>query len=149
MLSVRNLLVGLVVLVLAVAISSCASESAETQQRYTDAKEMWDELNRAFLLPKGEERTQLMYKFINEEWDRKIVENLELYLEEAPNGKYAEEATTLVSEARQSQQLRALSQMRAISGEMGVPQTQAEVDSLTKQAEEKADSVRDTTKSDD
>lgn len=144
-LNVRNLLLGMIVLAITVAGVSCSSESAETKQLYTDAKDMWDQINRAFTLPKGEERTQQMYTFINDEWDKKIVDKLELYLKESPNGEYAEEAQTLLDEARKSQELRALGQMRAISGQMNLPQNEAEVDSLTQKMQKTVDTLSDTT----
>ncbi len=151
MLSFRNIfaaaILSMAILMSAVTLMSCSSESAETQQLYTDAKEMMEEVNRAFMLPKSDERTQEMYKFINEEWDKKIVDKLELYLSESPNGKYAKEATSLLEEARKSQQLRGLGQMRSIAGQMGLPQNQAEVDSVQAKAKEMVDSLRDTTNS--
>ena len=41
--------------VLAAMMMSCASEAPETQKLYTDAKQMWDDLNHAFALDKGQE----------------------------------------------------------------------------------------------
>jgi len=149
--SVRNSLAGILILSFALltvaTVTSCSSESAETQTLYTDAKSMWDELHRAFMLPKGDERTQEMYKFINEGWDTKIVDKLELYLTQAPDGKYAKEAKSLLEEAQKSQELRGLGQMRALSGQLGLPQNQSQVDSAAAKAQEIQESVQDTTKS--
>ena len=79
---------------------SCASEAPETQKLYTDAKQMWDDLNRAFSLEKGQARIDMMNKILTEEWDVKIVTNLEAYLKTAPTGKFAAEATTLLNKPR-------------------------------------------------
>lgn len=113
---------------------SCASESPETQKLYTDAKQMWDDLNRAFTLEKGQERIDLMNKVLSEEWDTKIIKNLEDYLKAAPKGKYATEATTLLEQAKASDRLRMLGQARPMLKMMGgQPKTVQEVDSLAKQ----------------
>ncbi len=114
---------------------SCASEAPETQKLYTDAKQMWDDLNNAFLLEKGQERIDKMGKILNEEWDVKIVAGLEAYLKAAPTGKYAAEATALLSEAKNSERLKMLGQARPMLQMMGgAPKSSAEVDSMAKQA---------------
>lgn len=124
-----------VALVMAVALVSCASEAPETQKLYTDAKQMWDDLNNAFLLEKGQERIDKMGKILNEEWDVKIVTGLEAYLKAAPTGKYAAEATALLSEAKNSERLKMLGQARPMLQMMGgAPKSSAEVDSMAKQA---------------
>ncbi len=146
MINLRNLVAALLILVLAAAILSCSSESAQTQQLYTSSKQKWDEVNKAFTLPKGQERTQLMYKFINDKYDEQIVDSLQQYLNDAPNGKYAKEAQSLLNEAKESQMLRALGQMRTISGQGGIPQNQAEADSLMNKSQQMSDTTRDTTK---
>lgn len=113
---------------------SCASEAPETQKLYTDAKHMWDELNRAFSLEKGQERIDLMNKVLGEEWDVKIIKNLEEYLKAAPKGKFSAEATTLLEQAKNSDRLRMLSQARPMLQLMGgQPKTVQEVDSMAKQ----------------
>ncbi len=66
-------LVILVVVAMAGALVSCASEAPETQKLFTDAKQMWDDLNKAFSLEKGQERIDMMRKILNEEWDVKII----------------------------------------------------------------------------
>lgn len=48
----RAIMICLAVLMVG-ALVSCASEAPETQKLYTDAKQMWDELNRAFTLEKA------------------------------------------------------------------------------------------------
>jgi len=94
--------------------SGCASEPAQTQALYTDAKKMSDEIERAFTLPGSNERRDLMNKFIREKWDLQIVDKLRQYLREAPKGKYAAEATALLDMSIKSQHLQALGQVRPI-----------------------------------
>ena len=120
--------------VLAAMMMSCASEAPETQKLYTDAKQMWDDLNHAFALDKGQERIDLMNKVLTEEWDVKIVKNLEEYLKLSPKGKYAAEATTLLEQAKSSDRIKMLGQARPMLKMMGgQPKTVQEVDLLAKQ----------------
>jgi hypothetical protein len=129
-----KVLVAAAVMMLVVVLASCASETPETQKLYTDAKQMWDDLNKGFSLPKGQERITLMNKVLDEEWDVKIVANLEKYLKDAPSGKYASEAKTLLDQAQKSDYLRMLGQARPMMKMLGdQPKTVQEVDSLTKQ----------------
>ena len=115
----------------AVISSGCATESAQTQALYTDAKTMWDEMNRAFtLVGKSPERVELMNKIITEEWDVKIVEKLDQYLKDAPSGKYAKEAKELLAQARSSDRLRRLGQVRPLLQQQGIPKTPAEAESV-------------------
>lgn len=115
----------------AVIVSGCASESAQTQALYTDAKKMWDEVNRAFTLAgKSAERVELMNRIITEEWDVKIVEKLDQYLKDAPSGKYAKEAKELLAQARSSDKLRMLGQVRPMLQQQGIPKTPAEAESV-------------------
>lgn len=130
----KALMICLAVLMIG-ALVSCASEAPETQKLYTDAKQMWDELNHAFTLEKGQARIDLMSKILNEEWDVKIIANLEAYLKAAPKGKFAAEAATLLNEAKNSDRLRMLGQTRPMLQMMGgAPKTPEQVDSLAKQA---------------
>ncbi len=112
-------------------LAGCASEPAPTQKLYTDSKMMWDEVNRAFTLPgRSPERVDLMNKILSEKWDVQIVSNLQQYLKDAPNGKYAKEATDLLEKARQSDKLRMLAQVRPMLEQQGIPKTAAESDSV-------------------
>lgn len=130
----RAIMICLAVLMVG-ALVSCASEAPETQKLYTDAKQMWDELNRAFTLEKGQARIDLMGKILSEEWDVKIITNLEAYLKAAPTGKFASEATALLSEAKNSDRLKMLGQTRPMLQMIGgAPKTPEQVDSLAKQA---------------
>ncbi len=123
----------LFVLAAMLLLAACASEPAETQRIFTDTKAMWDELNKAFTLPRGDERTQAMNKFISDKWDEKIVSGFQNYLRVAPSGKFAKEANRLLEEAKNSQALRMLAQARPLLEQMGtgVPKTVAEAESLT------------------
>ncbi len=123
-------LVYVFVLAVMMIVVSCASEAPEVQKLYTDAKSMWDEVNKAFTLPKGEERTLAMNKFISEKYDEKIVGSLSQYLSQAPSGKYAADAKKLMEEARSSQALRAFAQMRPMLQNQALPKTPEEADSL-------------------
>ena len=107
-----------------------SSESADTQKLYTDAKMMFDELNRGFTMPKSQERITLMKKIIDEKWDLQIVSKLEQYLKEAPKGKYAKDAAGLLDQARTSYNIKILGQARPLLEKMGTPKTASEVDSL-------------------
>jgi hypothetical protein len=123
-------------------VLSCSSEAPETQKLYTDAKQMWDDLNRAFSLPKSQERIDLMNKLLSEAWDVKIVDNLNQYLKAAPTGKFAAEATSLLEQVKNSDRVRMLGQARPMMQMLGdKPKTVQEVDSLTK-----AHMAKDTTK---
>lgn len=129
-----KVLVASALLLFMAMLASCASESPETQKLYTDAKQMWDDLNKGFTLPKGPERITLMNKVLDEEWDVKIVANLEKYLKDAPSGKYASEAKTLLDQAQKSEYIKMLGQARPMMKMLGdQPKTVQEVDSLTKQ----------------
>ncbi len=129
-----RVLVSVAVIAMAAFMVSCASEAPETQKLYTDAKQMWDDLNRAFSLEKGQERIDLMNKVLSEEWDVKIIKNLEEYLKLAPKGKFSAEATTLLEQAKNSDRLRMLGQARPMLQMMGgQPKTVQEVDSIAKQ----------------
>lgn len=125
---------SIALLAMAAVMVSCASEAPETQKLYTDAKQMWDDLNHAFALDKSQERIDLMNKVLTEEWDTKIVKNLEEYLKLSPKGKYAAEAASLLEQAKSSDRLRMLGQARPMLKMMGgQPKTVQEVDSLAKQ----------------
>ena len=115
-------------------VGGCASEPAQTQALYTDAKKLSDEIDRAFTLPsRSTERVTLMNKIISEKWDIQVVDKLRQYLKEAPKGKYATEATDLLDKAMKSEHLRMLGQVRPILEQQsqGIPKTQAETDSMT------------------
>ena len=128
-------------------VGGCASEPAQTQALYTDAKKLLDEIDRAFTLPGSTERKALMNKIISEKWDIQVVDKLRQYLKEAPKGKYATEATDLLDKATKSDHLRMLGQVRPILEQQnqGTPKTQAEADSMTarlsRQQQAKPDSV--------
>jgi hypothetical protein len=132
-------------------VGGCASEPAQTQALYTDAKKMSDEVDRAFTLPSSTERAALMNKIISEKWDIQVVDKLRQYLKEAPKGKYATEATNLLDRAIKSDRLRNLGLVRPIleKQSQGIPKTQAEADSMTarlsKQQQAKPDSVAQST----
>ncbi len=114
-------------------VGGCASEPAQTQALYTDAKKLLDEIDRAFTLPGSTERKALMNKIISEKWDIQVVDKLRQYLKEAPKGKYATEATDLLDKAMKSDHLRMLGQVRQILEQQsqGIPKTQDEADSTT------------------
>ena len=119
----------------ALAISGCSSEPPQTQALYTDAKKMYDEINRAFTLPgRSQERVDLMHKILDEKWDIQVVDKLDQYLKEAPNGKFASDAKKLLDEAKGSDKIRMLGQVRPFLEKTGVPKTAAEADSLAKSA---------------
>jgi len=134
-------------LLAALWVGGCASEPAQTQALYTDAKRFSDEIDRAFTLPGSSERKTLMLKIISEKWDIQIVDKLRQYLKEAPKGKYAIEATELLDKAMKSDHLRGLGQVRPILEQQsqGIPKTPAEADSMTarlsKQQQAKPDSA--------
>lgn len=112
---------------------SCGSESAETQALYTDAQKMYDDIEAAFkLAPNSQERIDAMRQIISEEWDTKLVANLEKYLKEAPNGKYAQEAKDLLAEAGNSMHIKMLGQIRPLMQQTGLPETPSEADSMVK-----------------
>lgn len=130
----KAIMICVAVLMIGVLVS-CASEAPETQKLYTDAKQMWDDMNHAFTLEKGQARIDMMSKILDEEWDVKIITNLEAYLKSAPTGKFAAEATALLSEAKNSERLKLLGQTRPMLQMMGgAPKTPEQVDSLAKQA---------------
>lgn len=142
------LLLSAITVLAALWVGGCASESAQTQALYTDAKKLLDEIDRAFTLPaRSTERVALMNKIISEKWDIQVVDKLRQYLKEAPKGKYATEATVLLDKAMKSDHLRMIGQVRPILEQQsqGIPKTQAEVDSmsarLSKQQQAKPDSV--------
>ncbi|MCX6833204.1 MAG: hypothetical protein NT028_13945 [candidate division Zixibacteria bacterium] len=115
-------------------VGGCASEPVQTQALYTDAKKLFDEIDRAFTLPsRSTERVALMNKIISEKWDIQVVDKLRQYLKEAPKGKYATEAATLLDKAMKSDHLRGLGLVRPIleKQSQGIPKTPAEADSMT------------------
>ncbi|TFH64811.1 MAG: hypothetical protein E4G91_04605 [Candidatus Zixiibacteriota bacterium] len=129
-------------------VGGCASESAQTQALYTDAKKLSDEIDRAFTLQgRSPERVALMNKIISEKWDIQVVDKLRQYLKEAPKGKYATEATDLLDKAIKSDHIRMIGQVRPILEQQtqGIPKTPAEADSmsarLSKQQQAKPDSA--------
>ena len=107
-----NLAITLLALALTVGLVGCSSETPETQKLYTDAKMMWDEVNRGFTLPKGAERSTLMNKIIDEKWDSLIVSDLTDYVKKAPGGKFSKEAKALLDSAQASDKLRMITQVR-------------------------------------
>jgi hypothetical protein len=132
----------------AIWVGGCASEPAQTQALYTDAKKLLDEIDRSFTLPgRSPERVALMNKIITEKWDIQVIDKLRQYLKEAPKGKYATEATDLLDKAMKSDHLRMLGQVRPILEQQsqGIPKTPAEADSmsarLSRQQQAKPDSV--------
>ncbi|MCC6962651.1 MAG: hypothetical protein IT585_05315 [candidate division Zixibacteria bacterium] len=137
-------LLSLALFALAV-LASCASEAPEITKLYTDAKSMWDEINKSFSLPRGAERTAAMNKFIAEKWDEKIIGSLTQYLEKAPSGKHIAEAKKLLEEARNSQALRAFAQARPLFEQMGAPKTPEEAESLTVRWQRQQQQAADTT----
>jgi hypothetical protein len=130
-------------------VGGCASESAQTQALYTDAKRMYDEIERSFTLPgRSTERVTLMNKIITEKWDIQVVDKLREYLKEAPKGKYATEATDLLDQAIKSEHLRMLGQVRPILEQQsqGIPKTPAEADSMAARlGKQQQDSVAQST----
>jgi hypothetical protein len=128
------LFLSAVTVLAALWIGGCASESAQTQALYTDAKRFSDEIDRAFTLQgRSTERVALMNKIITEKWDMQVVDKLRQYLKEAPKGKYVTEATDLLDKAIKSNHLRMIGQVRPILEQQsqGIPKTQAEADSMT------------------
>jgi hypothetical protein len=107
-------------------VGGCASEPAQTQALYTDAKRLFDEIDRAFTLPGSAERRALMNKIISEKWDIQVVDKLRQYLKEAPKGKYAPEATSLLDKAMKSEHLQMFGQLRPFleKQNQGLPKTQ-------------------------
>ena len=97
---------------------------------------MWDEINRAFTLPKGQERTDLMNKAINEQWDMLIVSKLEEYEKAAPSGKFAKEAKALLEQAKSSDKIRVLGQVRPYLQQMNAPKTTTGTDSAAGQQQQ-------------
>lgn len=129
------LFLSAVTVLAALWIGGCASEPAQTQALYTDAKKLSDEIDRAFTLPgRSPERVALMNKIISEKWDIQVVDKLRQYLKEAPKGKYAAEATDLLDKAIKSEHLRMLGQVRPILEQQSqaIPKTAA--DSAAKSA---------------
>jgi hypothetical protein len=146
------LLLSAMTVVAALWVGGCASESAQTQALYTDAKKLLDEIDRAFTLQgRSPERVALMNKIIMEKWDIQVVDKLRQYLKEAPKGKYATEATNLLDKAMKSDHLRMLGQVRPILEQQsqGIPKTPAEADSMSarlgKQQQAKPDSAAQST----
>jgi hypothetical protein len=119
---------------LAIAASllwSCGSEPPETQALYTDAKAMYDEIIAAFQLPgQSAERSQAMREIILNDKDLKLLSNLEQYLREAPDGKYAKEAKDLLEMVRQNMNIRMLGQLRPMMQQTGGETPEAQLDSL-------------------
>lgn len=112
----------------------CASEPAQTKALYTDAKKMFDEVERAFTLQRGDERSKLMNQILGEKWDVQIVDKLRQYVKEAPNGSFSKEANELLDKAIKSDHLRMLGQARPLLEQygQGIPKTAAEADSAAK-----------------
>jgi hypothetical protein len=128
------LFLSVITVLTAFCVGGCASESAQTLALYTDAKQMSDEIDRAFTLPgRSTERVALMNKIISEKWDIQVVDKLRQYLREASNGKYATEATALLDKAIKSEHLRMIGQVRPLLEQQsqGIPKTPAEADSMT------------------
>jgi hypothetical protein len=128
---VTLLISGLLVAVIGLACGS--SESAETQALYTDAKQMFEDINGAFQLPKSQARVDTMRRIIGEKWDEQVVSKLEQYLEEAPDGEYAGEAKELLGEVKSSMYINMLSQARPLMEQDLLPETEAETDSMLEQ----------------
>lgn len=127
----RALLVAVLTLMAAALLWSCSSESPETLALYTDAKAMYDEINSAFQLAGGTpERANAMKAIIIEEKDLKVVSNLEQYLRESPDGKYAKEAQDLLDMVRQNMNIRMLGQIRPMMQQTGGETPEEQLDSL-------------------
>jgi hypothetical protein len=141
------LLLSAMAVLAALWVGGCASESAQTQALYTDAKKMSDEIDRAFALPGTNERKALMIKIISEKWDMQVVDKLRQYLKEAPKGKYATEATDLLDKAVKSDHLRMISQVRPMLEQQsqGIPKTPAEADSMSARLSRQQQTMPDTT----
>jgi hypothetical protein len=129
-------------------IGGCASEPAQTQALYTDAKKMLNAIDSAFALPgRSTERVKLMNQIIAEKWDIQVVDKLRQYLKEAPKGKFASQATELLDKAIKSDRLRMLGQVRPLLEQQGqgIPKTAEESDSaaarIARQQQAKADST--------
>ena len=124
-------------------MAGCGSEAPETSKLYTDAKELYDGINQAFTLPaRSQQRVDKMNKIIDEKWDEQVIAKLEQYLKQAPSGKHAKEAKSLLEEARNSQNIRMLSQVRPFLKQVGAPRTAAEADTFSQQMQEKIDATR-------
>lgn len=129
-----NFLFTVMISMIALMIIGCSSEPPQTEKLYTDARAMWDEINKAFTLPgRSQERVTAMNKLISEKTDIQLVSKLEQYLKDAPNGKYAKEAGALLDSARSSRQVQGLAQVRPFLEKTGAPKTAAEADSVANQ----------------
>ncbi len=110
---------------------SCGSEPPETQALYTDAKAMYDEIMAAFQMTGNTpERAEKMKAIILNNKDLTVVSNLEQYLREAPDGKYAKEAKDLLEMVRQNMNIRMLGQLRPMMQQTGGDTPEAQLDSL-------------------
>jgi hypothetical protein len=128
-----NLALLIAICLTTIVAVGCSKETTQTQQLYVDAKAMWDEINRAFSLQgNSQERITAMNKVITDKLDLQLVSKLEQYLKDAPSGKYAKEAQLLLDQARNSEQIIRLGQVRPFLEKAGAPKTAAEVDSVTK-----------------
>ena len=125
------LLLALLLLGVTALLISCASESAETQKLYTDAKEQFDFIKKAFQTS-GPERGEMMRKIIADKYDITVVENLRRYLKDAPSGKYSSMAKALLAEAENDQNLRNLGIIRPLTDAAGNPD-QAKIDSVRRE----------------
>lgn len=123
--------IAVALLVAAVAIS-CSSEPAETKALYTDARDMYNDINGAFQLPKGQARVDTMRRIISDKWDEQIKSKLQEYLQKVPNGVYADSAKMLQEEVKNSGNIQAIGQVRPLMQQAGMPQTPAEADSMVK-----------------
>ncbi|MFH2054917.1 MAG: hypothetical protein ABIJ61_03070 [bacterium] len=129
----RAILIAVMSMIAATLLWSCSSESPETQALYTDAKAMYDEITAAFQLPgNSPERTNTMKAIIVNEKDIKLISNLEQYLREAPDGKYAKQAKDLLDMARQNMNIRMLGQLRPLMPQTGGETPEEQIDSLMK-----------------
>lgn len=127
----KLVLITVVISIAAALLWSCSSESQETQQLYLDAKAMYDEINAAFAMPGNTpQRANAMKEIILKDKDLKVVSNLEEYLREAPNGKYAKQAKALLDDVKQNMNIRMLGQLRPMMQQTGGATKEDQLDSL-------------------
>ncbi len=119
-------------LLVAVVAISCSSEAPGTKALYTDARDMFNDINGAFQMPKGQARVDTMRRIINEKWDEQIPAKLQEYLQKAPNGMYADSARKLEEDVKNSSYIQMITQVRPLMQQAGMPQTPAEADSMVK-----------------
>lgn len=129
----RAILLVVLGLIVTALLWSCGSESPETQALYTDAKEMYNQINAAFRLPgNSPERKAAMIEIIKDSTDLKVVRNLEQYLNDAPDGKFSKEAQNLLDQVRQNTSIRMLGQLRPLMEQTGGETPEEQLDSLSK-----------------